>query len=155
MTISNTSPTSLDDQTPMRPIERWLFTLILFGVMCVFYIIPAIYRYKIARSNQLASPEDPEDVESSSSINSETSDLKQLDSIAPPRTYKQVKKDAKLQGIEGCLARSDSFITCVICLEAMLDSDTVRRLSCIITLVLSRVPSHYIHEIDSVQIQEQ
>ncbi|EEU33394.1 uncharacterized protein NECHADRAFT_89522 [Fusarium vanettenii 77-13-4] len=148
MTISNTSPTSLDDQTPMRPIERWLFTLILFGVMCVFYIIPAI-------SNQLASPEDPEDAQSSSSINSETSDLKQLDSIAPPRTYKQVKKEAKLQGTEGYLAWSDSFVTCVICLEAMLDSDTVRRLSCIITLVLYRVHSHYIHEIDSVQIQEQ
>ncbi|KAH6950370.1 hypothetical protein BKA56DRAFT_648769 [Ilyonectria sp. MPI-CAGE-AT-0026] len=122
MTISNNSPTSPDNQTPMHPIEGWLPTIFFFGVMFVLYVILAI-------SNQLASPEDSEDAESSSSTNSETSDMQRLDSIAPPRTYKQVKMEMKLEGTGEHLALPDSFVTCVICLEAMRDSDTVRRLS--------------------------
>ncbi|KAJ0127894.1 Uncharacterized protein HZ326_29005 [Fusarium oxysporum f. sp. albedinis] len=128
MVISNNSPTSSDDQTPVRPIEGWLSTLILFCIMFALYIIPAMY--KIARSNQLASPEDPEGAQSSSSINAETSDLQQLDSIAPQRTYKQVKMEIKLHDTGGHLAWPDSLVTCVICLEGMQDSDTVRLLSC-------------------------
>ncbi|WAO96938.1 Hypothetical protein NCS54_01463500 [Fusarium falciforme] len=110
MTISNNSSTSPDDQTPVRPIEGWLTTLILFGIMFVLFIMPAIY--KIARSNQLASPEDPEGAQSSSSINAETSDLQRLDSIAPQRTYKQMKMEIKLQqGTGGHLAWPDSLVT--------------------------------------------
>ncbi|KAH6953675.1 hypothetical protein BKA56DRAFT_504588 [Ilyonectria sp. MPI-CAGE-AT-0026] len=84
----------------------------------------------MARSNQLASPEDPEDTRSSSSTNSETSDLQRLDSVAPPRTYKQVKREMGLEDTGEHLAWPDSFATCVVCLEAMEDSDIVRRLSC-------------------------
>ncbi|KAL6399553.1 hypothetical protein AUP68_18102 [Ilyonectria robusta] len=131
MTISNNSPTS-PDQTPMHPIEGWLPIIFFFGIMFVLYVILAMYVciYKIARSNQLASPEDSEDAQSASSTNSETNDMQRLDSIAPPRTYKQVKMEMKLEGTGEHLARPDSFVTCVICLEAMRDSDTVRRLSC-------------------------
>ncbi|KAH8650686.1 hypothetical protein BGZ61DRAFT_375647 [Ilyonectria robusta] len=116
MTISNNSPTS-PDQTPMHPIEGWLPIIFFFGIMFVLYAILAI-------------PEDSEDVQSASSTNSETNDMQRLDSIAPPRTYKQVKMEMKLEGTGEHLARPDSFVTCVICLEAMRDSDTVRRLSC-------------------------
>ncbi|KAH8662755.1 hypothetical protein BGZ61DRAFT_432304 [Ilyonectria robusta] len=134
MNISNNSSTNLDNQAPTQPIEgrlQWLATIVLFGVIFVVYVlILTMSNCLIARSNYLASPEDPEDAQSSSSTNSETSNLQQLDSVAPPKTYKQVIMEMKLEGTGGHLAWPDSFVTCAICLEAMGDSDSVRRLSC-------------------------
>ncbi|KAH7137697.1 hypothetical protein EDB81DRAFT_885988 [Dactylonectria macrodidyma] len=115
MNMSSNSSTNLGDQAPTQPIEgkvRWIAAIVFFVVTFVVYVlILTMSNYLIAGGNYLASPEDPENAESSSNTSFETSNLQQLDSVAPPKPYKQVMIEIQLQGAGGHLAWPDSFVT--------------------------------------------
>jgi len=95
MTILNSTPPNQDDQTPAHPIP----IIIIIVVFLILYIL-LIYdiKFRTPSNNPLASSEESESVQSSSSINSEVSNLQQLDSIAPPRAYKQVTTEMEIEG---------------------------------------------------------
>ncbi|KAJ9419430.1 hypothetical protein QL093DRAFT_2364135 [Fusarium oxysporum] len=126
MTILNSTPPSQDDQTPAHPIP----IIIIIVVFLILYIL-LIYdiKFRTPSNNTLASSESESD-QSSRSTNPEVSNLQQLDSIAPPRVYKQVTTEMEIEGPGEHSAWPDALVICAICLETMADSDIVRRLPC-------------------------
>ncbi|KAJ9419608.1 hypothetical protein QL093DRAFT_1456803 [Fusarium oxysporum] len=120
MTTLNNSRPSQDDQIPKHPIDGWLQWLPIIIIIVVFLILDFLFMiaFRVLSNNPLASSEDYE------------GDLQRLDSIAPPRTYKQVTTEMEIEGPGEHSAWPDALIICVICLEPMADSDIVRRLPC-------------------------
>ncbi|KAJ0130368.1 hypothetical protein HZ326_26535 [Fusarium oxysporum f. sp. albedinis] len=115
MTTLNNTPPSQDDQNPAHPFEGWLQWLPIIIIIVAFLILYILLVYD---NNPLASSEDSE------------GDLQRLDSVAPPRTYKQVTTEMEIEGPGEHSAWPDALIICIICLEPMVDSDIVRRLPC-------------------------
>ncbi|KAI5462005.1 hypothetical protein BGZ63DRAFT_203516 [Mariannaea sp. PMI_226] len=112
----------------MHSPENWLSVVTFFVLIFVLYIPLTIYTC-VCRHNRFPTQEYFEDIESSCT-SSDISDIQRFDSVVPLKLYKQLKLDMKLEGNKEHLDWSDSFITCVICLETLQDNDAVRRLSC-------------------------
>ncbi|KAH7190766.1 hypothetical protein DER44DRAFT_795493 [Fusarium oxysporum] len=115
--------------------EQWIQLLLIimfFITLFIFYALLILHGLELShiRQNQIRIQEDSESDLSVRSMRSEISDLERQEPIAPPRTYKQVITEIEIAGSGGHSSCPRGNIICVICLEAMADSDIVRRLSC-------------------------
>ncbi|KAH7260645.1 uncharacterized protein BKA55DRAFT_268106 [Fusarium redolens] len=112
--------------------EEWIQSLpiiVFFVFLFIFYGLLIIYELN-SRDNQIPIQGDSESDLPARSISSEISDLQRLDSTAPPQAYKQVMTGMEITGSEEHSTCPHEVIICAICLEAIADSDIVRRLLC-------------------------
>ncbi|KAH6953671.1 hypothetical protein BKA56DRAFT_604517 [Ilyonectria sp. MPI-CAGE-AT-0026] len=131
MMIMNMNDTCAEDQTPMQHITEWPAIITIVVVLAIVSIMLSAEKlYCLVRDYYSSESEDSQSTQSSNSTTTTTSALEPLDSIAPPRTFKQVVTELEPRSPGGRSIWMDSLNICAICLVKIEDRDIVRSLPC-------------------------
>ncbi|EXK24559.1 hypothetical protein FOMG_18725 [Fusarium oxysporum f. sp. melonis 26406] len=144
-----------DNQDQNHALLGWLAAVIMPLLTLVILFIVGIPRfYEWARYERVAVTDASNSSPSSSSSASsstEARDLPHLDTIAPPKTSKEIRSELEHQ-VHASWAIPVPNMTCVICLGAVEDTDIVRHLACEHTFHSECIATWYLAEHDTCPI---